>query len=98
MVGTRRQPTPPRDHLGIFEGGKGRARAFTETVAIESLLLHHLGTEAVTSASTTAVAAAAPPPRTTSDSVFLKVSIASASGAGGRAGLHYPRLRLYSAD
>ena len=33
----RRQP-PPRDHLGIFEGGKGRA--FTETVAIESLLLH----------------------------------------------------------
>ena len=98
MVGTRRQPTPPRDHLGIFEGGKGRARAFTETVAIESLLLLlHLGTEAVTSASTTAVAAA-PPPRTTSDSVFLKVSIASASGAGGRAGLHYPRLRLYSAD
>ena len=95
MVGTRRQPTPPRDHLGIFEGGKGRARAFTETVAIESLLLLHLGTEAVTSASTTA---AAPPPRTTSDSVFLKVSIASASGAGGRAGLHYPRLRLYSAD
>ena len=94
MVGTRRQPTPPRDHLGIFEGGKGRARAFTETVAIESLLLLHLGTEAVTSASTTAAA----PPRTTSDSVFLKVSIASASGAGGRAGLHYPRLRLYSAD
>ena len=49
----RRQP-PPRDHLGIFEGGKGRA--FTETVAIESLFFFFILAEAVTSASTTAAA------------------------------------------